>query len=87
MNNGFYQLQGPFTALEELITQIKNNSSDFQYIKQIGIQSIPSHICHINGQIFEIGKTGILEISESKITSIYFDQNETEATIIDCILD
>jgi hypothetical protein len=86
VNDKFVQLHGPFGKDEELVDKIKENFSDFQSIKKIGIQSEPTNICYLNGQIFEIGKTGILEIDEANITSVYFKQNELEATLVDCVL-
>jgi ABC-type uncharacterized transport system ATPase subunit len=86
VNDKFIQLHGPFSQNEELIDRIKKNYSDFKSIKQIGIQSQSTNICCINGQNFEIGKTGILELNEVNITSIYFKQDELATTLVDCLL-
>ena len=75
INDKFIQLHGPFTWGEEIINQIKENYPGFQYIKNIGIQAPVAHRCNINVQMFEIGKTQILELSEVKITSLVFIQN------------
>jgi hypothetical protein len=88
INDKFIQLHGPFKANEELINIIKKNYiNNFNSIKKIGIQSISTNICCINGQNFEIGKTGILEFNEVNITSLYFKQNELATTLIDCLLE
>lgn len=87
MNGKYAQIQGPFTKNEDLVPIMKiefNNS--FRHIQRIGIQSKPSNKVNINGQIFEIGKTGILEFNEVEIVSLYFIQDELESTIIDCII-
>lgn len=87
INDKFVQIHGPFESREELTDRIKENYPDFQGIRKIGIQSIKTHICTINGQDFEIGKTEILEFNEVKITSIYFKQYEPASTIVDCLLE
>jgi hypothetical protein len=85
-NDKFVQLHGPFEANNELVDLIKANYSDFTNIKKLGIQSISTHKCMIDGQSFEIGKTEILEFNEVSITSLYFLQDEPATTLIDCIL-
>lgn len=85
-NDKFVQIHGPFKREEELVDRIKKDYSDFFNIKKIGIQSSPSHMCYINGQLFEIGKTEILEFNEVNITSFYFKQDEPATTLVDCIL-
>ncbi len=85
-NDKFVQIHGPFKRNEELVDIIKRNFSNFLNIKKLGIQSISTHICCINGQNFEIGKTEILEFNEVNITSIYFKQDEPVTTLIDCVL-
>lgn len=92
MNNKFFQIAGPFNANEELIDKIKVEAGyDLTFIKKVGIQipSFPSsaHLISINGQIFEIGKTNILEFNEVEITSLFFLQNEIEFAIIDLIIE
>lgn len=86
INDKFVQIQGPFKQNEELINIIKKDFPSFLNIKKLGIQSISTHICCINGQNFEIGKTEILEFNEVSITSIYFKQDEPATTLVDCIL-
>ena len=86
INDKFVQIHGPFQQNEELVDIIKKDFPSFLNIKKLGIQSISTHICCINGQNFEIGKTEILEFNEVSITSIYFKQDEPATTLIDCIL-
>ena len=52
-------------------------------IFRVGISSMPYHKVKINGETFEIGKTGILEIQDSIISSIIFLQDEDPSTIIE----
>lgn len=86
INDKFIQVHGPFKKNKELVDIIKKNYPSFLNIKKLGIQSISTHICCINGQNFEIGKTEILEFNEVSITSIYFKQDEPATTLVDCIL-
>lgn len=87
INKFFVQIRGPFTAGEELISQIAANYPNFKYIKQIGIQSEEGHIIRINNINFEIGKTNILEFDEVEVVSIRFLQDVKEKTIIDCVVN
>ncbi len=88
MNDKFVHVSGPFTAKDDIVTYIKSNyDSDMQYIKKCGIQSKTGNFVSINGQTFEIGKTEILELNDVKITSLYFLQDESAATLIDGILE
>lgn len=87
MSGNYIQIQGPFSKNDDLISVIKTKfKNSFEYIERIGIQTNPTNKININGQIFEIGKTGILEFSEVKIISLYFIQDEPESTLIDCII-
>lgn len=86
INDKFVQIHGPFSKNEELINIIKKDYPDFKFIQKISIQSISTNICCINGQNFEIGKTGILELNEVSITSLYFKQDELATTLVDCLL-
>ncbi len=85
-NDKFVQIHGPFKQGEELVDIIKKDFPSFLNIKKLGIQSISTHICCIDGQNFEIGKTEILEFNEVNVTSIYFKQDEPATTLVDCIL-
>ncbi len=88
INDKFIQIQGPFKAKNDIIQYIRNNyNPNFWYIKRIGIQTEIGHICNIDGNLFEIGKTGILEFNNVRIYSLYFLQNEPESTLIDCIIE
>lgn len=85
MNEKMIQIKGPFTAREEIVNRI--DSSNFQYIKEIGISTKTRHYVLLNNEIFEIGKTGMLQFQDTHITSIQFLQDEDEKTLIDCILE
>lgn len=87
MNKKFIQIKGPFKTKENIISYIKDDYPDFRYIKKIGIQTKVSNKCNINGEIFEIGKTGILEFNDVKIISLFFLQDESEFTLVDCIIE
>ena len=86
INDKFVQLSGPFVKDIDVLEIIRENYPDFHYIKKIGIQCKSTHLCKINGQTFEIGKTEILEISDVRITSVSFFQDEPQDTLIDCII-
>lgn len=86
INDKFVQLHGPFKKDEELVDIIKKDYPNFLNIKKLGIQSVSTHFCSINGQNFEIGKTEILEFNNVGITSLYFNQDEPATTLIDCVL-
>ena len=93
LQHGYVQLQGPFTEGTELLIEMgkklfneESNIPPNLYIEHIGIQSSFEQLCEINGERFEIGKTGILEIRNTIITSFKFSQNEPEETIVDCFL-
>lgn len=72
------QIQGPFAANQELITNYPN-------VNKIGIFSKVNHMININGMPFEIGKTGMLEIEGTDIESLSFQQDEDENTYIDLL--
>ena len=86
MNNNGYtgQLIGPFTANEELYDLILAAAAQpINYVSHIGIQTDIKNYIYINGKEYEIGKTGIYEIGNTEITSIYFVQDTDENSIID----
>jgi hypothetical protein len=88
MNNKFAQVQGPFSAGQEIVSLImKDVSDDFTSIVKIGVQSKVGHQFKMNDCTFEIGKTGILEFNDVDITSLSFLQDEDDSTIVDCIID
>lgn len=88
LNEKLIQINGPFSAGENVFSILKNKYDDinFTYIQRIGISSKTGHTVVINGQDFEIGKTGMLEFNDVGITSLYFRQEEDFFTIIDCIV-
>ena len=81
------QLKGPFIANEELVTKI-GMDADFTnfYIRQLGIQTDVGNLVSIDGDIREIGKTGIYEIGNTKIDSLFFIQDTDENSIIDYVI-
>lgn len=88
-NNGHIgQLIGPFKANDELYTKIKENAKiDILYVKHLGIQTEVSTIVYINNKPYEVGKTGIYEIGNTEIKSIYFSKDTDVYTIIDYIIE
>lgn len=87
VNDKFIQVSGPFRNGEEVIDKIKKDYGDFRNVTHIGIQTETGHGIYLNGQFFEIGKTGILQFNEIQIGSIYFAQDENASTLVDCVLD
>ncbi len=83
--NGYTgQLIGPFTANDELYDKIVAAAAyPIDYVNHIGIQTDVRNYIYINGKEYEIGKTGIYEIGNTEITSIYFAQDTDENSIID----
>lgn len=72
------QLRGPFKKGNILI----NNST----IRHLGIQAEPNTVFVMNGEEFEIGTTGIYEIEQVFITSLYFNKDINNA-IIDYVIE
>lgn len=88
MNGSFIQLRGPFAKNQDLIDYIKKNlDPSFKHIKKIGIQSQKGHLININGKTFEIGFTKILEFNNVQIKTLSFLQEESNTTLIDCIIE
>lgn len=84
MNGYTGQLIGPFKANEELYTLICAAAAHpVLYIQHLGIQTDVRNFIFINGKEYEIGKTGIYEIGNTEITSLYFSQDVDNNTIID----
>ena len=83
--NGYTsQLVGPFTANEELFDKIVATAiQPVLYVSHLGIQTDIRNYIYINGKKYEIGKTGIYEIGNAEITSLYFAQDTDENSIID----
>lgn len=78
------QLVGPFLANEELYDLIVNGAAQpVDYVSHLGIQTDIGNYVYINDKEYEIGKTGIYEIGNTEIKSIFFAQDVDENTIID----
>ena len=87
-NYKFIQVHGPFKANEDIVEYIKNKvSPGSRYIANVGIQANEGRQCRINGQIFEIGQRGILIFNDVRINSMSFLQDESELTLVDCIVN
>lgn len=84
-NNMFMgQLCGPFFANEELYNLIEEQAAtDILYIMHLGISTKKDTMVYINGELYQIGKTGMYEVGNTKITSIYFQEDTDNNTIID----
>ena len=86
MNNNGYtgQLIGPFNANQDLYALIKATAiQPILYVQHLGIQTDIKNYIFINGKEVEIGNTGIYEIGNTEITSLYFAQDVDNNTIID----
>lgn len=78
------QLVGPFIAYEELYDKISAAAAQpIAYVSHIGVQTDVKNYIYINNKEYEIGKTGIYEIGNTEITSIYFAQDTDNNSIID----
>ena len=84
-DNGYSgQLLGPFNANEELIDLIQQDAiGEINYVKYLGIQTEIGAFISINNDIVEIGKTGIYEIGNTEINSIFFLEDTDDNSIID----
>ena len=83
-NNCRGQLIGPFIKNTELFYLIQSfYTKPISYINHLGIQTDIENYLYINGKEYEIGKTGVYEIGNTEITSIYFSQDVNENSIID----
>jgi hypothetical protein len=86
MGNNVYtgQLQGLFKAYQELFNLIQNNAKyPVKYIKHLGIQAPEGTLISLNANTIEIGATGIYEINNVNIYSIFFYSDTKENVIID----
>lgn len=87
INGHMGQLVGPFKAKENLYVQIEKDARGaILYVQHLGIQAKVSDIVWINDEPYEIGKTGIYEVGNTEITSIYFDKDTDEHAIVDYIV-
>ncbi len=79
------QIQGPFKAGEDLVVKMLQDplAKKMTFAFKIGIFSKPKHIVSINGVNIEIGKTGMLEIQQTEVTSIVFQQEEDFNSFVD----
>lgn len=96
-DNGFFgNLQGPFAANEQLIDKIQQQClHTINYISKLGIHSVrnfdlditgtyyPQTIILINNIEFILGKTGMLQLEDCKITSIKFKEDTDDKVYID----
>lgn len=80
------QLTGPFKANEELYGKIRAAApSEIKMIKHLGVQGKVGSTFVIDNTEFEIGNTGIFEIEQILVNSLYFKQDNNQA-IIDYII-
>ena len=79
------QAQGPFKAGTEVINIILHNDTNvaISNLFKIGIITVPHHKVKINNVSMEIGKTGMLEVRDTPIASIIFEQDEDLNTFVD----
>lgn len=95
-NQSFGSLQGPFTANTQLFTEIQNNhEKNIEYISKLGIHYIGDIdldlegffteplLVRINNIEFQVGKTRMLELEDTQITSIQFVNNTNDLVYID----
>lgn len=93
--NGFFgNIQGPFSSGVNIVNIISQNCVNFFYISKIGFcyTGDPQKIKNINIEIknenqnnvsFQIGKTGMLELEDVRITEIHFSNNVDDKMYID----
>lgn len=84
-NGGQGQLIGPFVANTELLYLVKADAkvSAISHLSKVGICCEEGNFVKINGVDFEIGKRGVLEFEDVKITSLKFSQDVNERAVID----
>lgn len=84
----FLQITGEFKQNQDVISIIrKKYNQDFLFVKRLGIQAQTGHLCQINNEVVEIGKTGMIEYNNVQVKNLLFFQDEPEQTIIDFILE
>ncbi len=86
MGNNLYmgQLVGPFNAKEELYIKIVADAAiPIDYVSHLGIQTKKDTFFFVNNELRQVGKTGMYEIGNTKITSLYFKEDTDNNTIID----
>lgn len=81
------QLVGPFKANEELYAKIQDAAmKEIKLFRHLGIQAEPETIVIIDGKEFEIGITGIYEIEQTNLLSLYF-KSDIRRAIIDYVIE
>lgn len=81
------QIIGPFSAETNLLTKIRENCADSSAtVWHLGIQSDMGNVFKINDKNVQIGKTGIYEIGNTKITQFSCNQALRTNTIIDYVI-
>lgn len=75
------QLKGPFLANKELFSLPEG-----YYINHIGIQAETPKIVIIDDNEYEMGKTEIYELFNTKIYSVKFKEDMDNNTIIDYVI-
>lgn len=87
-NTHMGQLYGPFDAKQELMIDVRGNAKlDVDYISHIGVSALPGTRFYLNYNLFEVGDSGMFELHNVKITSIYFLSQTEPNTIIDYIIE
>lgn len=92
----FGNIQGPFTADEEVFTKIQEQHQEqIQYLSKLGIHYVGNFnldltgtywkkiLVRINGIEFQIGATRMLELENIQATSIQFVENVNDKVYID----
>ena len=81
MNGRTGQITGALKANQELMEIIKSVAAgEVLYVHHLGIQTSPKTEISLNNKDILIGDTGIYEIDNAEINSIYFKND------LDCIL-
>lgn len=81
------QLVGPFKANEELYAKIQDAAiKEIKLFRHLGIQAESGTIVIIDGKEFEIGITGMYEIEQINLLSLYF-KNDIKRAIIDYVIE
>ena len=93
--NGFFcNIQGPFAAMEEVITKIQEDCVyPIDYISKLGVHYVgdidfkitenSQNFIRINDIDFQIGKTRMLQLEDTEIRSIKFLNDVDERVYID----
>lgn len=99
-NNTFIHLRGPFPEgpldkekpYDIFTNLIKPQNGDLQNAKKVGIQAPPGHKVQMRDgadnqsiRTFIIGKTGILELNNVRVSALAFLQPEADTTLLDFI--